>query len=115
MADGTARRRLAGTQRALLESLVTGAAPPPGFDPDRVRIQAAALVAKRAGAVARHRPDVVERLGGRYREVFAAYAAARPKPPGGSAADADAFAGWLREAGYGRPRTSSWRARRRPV
>ncbi|MFL6074205.1 MAG: hypothetical protein ACJ73S_12480 [Mycobacteriales bacterium] len=120
MADSAARRRLADTQRALLESLVAGAAPPAGFDPDRIRIQAAALAAKRAASVARHRPDVVERIerrGGRYREVFAAYAAAHPKPPGGGAADADAFAGWLRRAGsgYGRPSTSSWRARRRPV
>jgi hypothetical protein len=119
LGDGeAARRRLAGTQRALLESLVAGAPPPPGFDRERIRVQAEALAAKRARSVAHRRPDLVERIerrGGRYREVFAAYAAARPKPPGGGTADAESFADWLRGTGYGRPSTSSWRARRRPV
>jgi hypothetical protein len=95
-ADTTeARERLARAQRELLAALVAGAAHPDGFDPDRLRAQAASLVAKRRDLVARAAPDLVARLGPRFGALFADYARGRPRPAGGSQADARAFALWL--------------------
>lgn len=89
------RYHLANAQRALLASLVSGAEPPDGFDRARIHLQAAALIAKRRGEVARVRPDLPRTLGSRYRELFNAYAANNPKPPGGSRDDAAAFTDYL--------------------
>jgi len=86
-----ARDRLAAAQTALLAALVTGAEPPPGFDPDRLRLQADALIAKRRAVVARLRPDLVEAAGEGFAERFSAYARARPRPAAGSRADAEEF------------------------
>ncbi len=47
-AVATARDALREDQAALLAALLTGAATPPGFDPDRLAAQAGALVARRA-------------------------------------------------------------------
>lgn len=41
-----ARDRLEQAQTALLAALLAGGPAPPGFDPERLRIQAAALIAK---------------------------------------------------------------------
>jgi hypothetical protein len=89
------RERLAHAQRELLAALVAGGPDPEGFDPERLGIQRASLIAKRRGLVARSAPDLVARLGGRFTGLFAEYAKGRPKPPGGSRGDARAFAEWL--------------------
>lgn len=106
--DGTgpgegAREALAGAQAGLLAALVAGGEAPPGFDAERLRIQAASLISKRRGTVARLRPDLVAQLGGDFAREFEEYARGRPKPSGGSRADARDFAGRLREAGRLQP------------
>jgi hypothetical protein len=93
------REELARAQAELLAALVAGAQAPPGFDGERLRIQAASLVAKRRSLVARLRPDLVQALGGDFRTEFTAYASGRPKPPGGSRADAADFAEHLARTG----------------
>jgi hypothetical protein len=90
-----ARESLRAAQAALLAALVAGGRVPEGFDGERVRIQAHSLVAKRRGLVARRLPDLVRSLGPAFAAAFAAYAAGRPKPGGGSQADARNFADWL--------------------
>lgn len=92
-----ARASLAAAQAGLLAALVAGAGVPDGFDADRVRIQAHALVNKRSGSVASALPGLARTLGADFGRLFAAYAAGRPKPEGGSGADARAFAEWLEE------------------
>ncbi|MDF2705367.1 MAG: hypothetical protein K0R62_1019 [Nonomuraea muscovyensis] len=93
--QGERRARLARAQRELLTALVAAGPHPDGFDPERLRVQAAGLIAKRRSLVARSAPHLVARLGPRFTGLFAEYAGARPKPPGGSRADALAFAAWL--------------------
>ncbi|NUS02672.1 MAG: hypothetical protein HOV97_08895 [Nonomuraea sp.] len=102
MTDGgaTARRRLAEAQGRVVACLVTGAEAPEGFDRERLRAQAAGLVAKRRAVVARLRPDAAAAAGPRLAEEFAAYARARATPPPGYRADADDFAAWLRARGH---------------
>jgi hypothetical protein len=94
-----ARRALAAAQADLLAALVAGGETPAGFDGGRVRIQANSLIAKRRGSVARAVPGVVSALGGDFAREFAAYAQGRPKPHGGSRADAQAFTEWLTSSG----------------
>jgi hypothetical protein len=94
-----AREALRAAQRALLAALVAGGGLPEGFDADRVRIQAHSLIAKRRGLAARLLPDLVRALGPEFARAFADYATGRPKPPGGSRADARAFVEWLRSQG----------------
>jgi hypothetical protein len=89
------RQRLADAQRGLLAALVAGGPLPDGFDPVRLRIEAAGLIAKRRGLAARSAPDLVIRLGPRFAALFTEYAERRPKPPGGSLGDVRAFADWL--------------------
>ncbi|MER7502015.1 hypothetical protein AB0L05_02065 [Nonomuraea pusilla] len=95
----TARERLARAQARVVAALVAGAAPPEGFDGERLRVQAASLLAKRRSVVARLRPDAAAAAGPRLAEEFAAYAGAREAPPPGYRADADDFAAWLRARG----------------
>lgn len=111
----TARERLAARQAGLVRALLAGAEPPPGFDPRRVRIEAAALRAKRRRVTERLRPDLADALGERFAPLFDAWAAANLRADGTTArADAAAFHGWLRSHGHlpsaGRPR---WLCRRR--
>lgn len=94
-----ARAALARAQAELLTALVAGGEAPPGFDAERLRIQTAGLVAKRRGAAARLRPDLVMLLGGDFAAEFDAYARGRPRPPGGSHADVRDFAEELRATG----------------
>lgn len=90
------REELAARQAALLDSLLTGAEAPSGFDASRLRIEADVLLAKRRRLVAYLRPDLPEALGSRYRPLFDAYAAERPKTTSIRAREyADAFAEWL--------------------
>ncbi|WP_237104941.1 hypothetical protein [Nonomuraea sp. MG754425] len=93
------RLRLAEAQSRVVAALVTGAEPPEGFDPARLRAQAASLVAKRRGIVVRIRPDTAAAAGLGLVAEFAAYARARATPPPGYRADADDFAAWLRGRG----------------
>ncbi|MCT9931645.1 hypothetical protein N5079_15635 [Planotetraspora sp. A-T 1434] len=98
-ADPGARESLAAAQADLLAALVAGGPIPEGFDVARVRIQAHSLMAKRRGSVARVLPGLVRALGGTFAKEFAAYAEGRPKPAGGSRADARAFLDWLGSEG----------------
>ncbi|MFJ2739960.1 DUF692 domain-containing protein [Streptomyces sp. NPDC087440] len=77
-AADAARSGLALAQASLLEALVAGGPVPEGFDGPRVRVQARALVAKRAGIVAKVAPELPRILGGGYRPAFVAYAGRRP-------------------------------------
>ncbi|MFE2879686.1 DUF692 domain-containing protein [Streptomyces roseus] len=78
------RARVGREQGALLAALVAGAEVPEGFDGERVRVQARALAAKRAGVVAQLAPELPGILGGRapYREAFLGYAHSRPMTAG---------------------------------
>ena len=99
------RRELEVRQRSLVAALVAGADPPADLDAARVRVQAAALVRKRARAVARAQPELAVALGREFGPAFHLYATSRPGPaPGCTAADAGEFARYLRGAGQGRGR-----------
>ncbi|GGZ61154.1 UPF0276 protein [Streptomyces subrutilus] len=78
------RTRLGIGQAAVLSALVAGTPVPEGFDRRRMAVQARALVAKRAGVVARTAPELPGILGGPapYRAAFAAYAKGRPMASG---------------------------------
>ncbi len=79
-----ARTRVGIGQAALLSALVAGTPVPEGFDRQRVRVQARALAAKRAGVVAKLAPELPGILGGEdaYREAFLGYARHRPMTAG---------------------------------
>lgn len=85
------RERLALAQTSLLSALVGGTPPPDGFDRRRLRVQSAALTAKRASVIAKVAPELPEILGTGYRPAFARYADGRPMA-GGYRRDALAFA-----------------------
>ena len=91
-ADG----ELAARQLSLVAALVAGGASPAGVDPERVRIQAQALVRKRSRSVARHRPELVAELGGDFWPAFQRYAAADPTPPANTSSDTKRFARYMR-------------------
>lgn len=93
---GASAGSLAARQLALVSALVAGAAPPAGMDQERVRVQAQALLRKRARSVARHQPDVAGKLGDGFWPAFEQYAA-QCGPSTGSAADAKAFASYIRK------------------
>ncbi|CAL9559539.1 hypothetical protein SUDANB58_04613 [Streptomyces sp. enrichment culture] len=95
-APGTesARERLGLAQAALLSALVAGIPAPEGFDRARLRVQARALAAKRAGIVAKVAPELPVILGDGYRTLFLAYAHGRPLT-GGYRRDALDFAALL--------------------
>ncbi|MDD9379559.1 DUF692 domain-containing protein [Streptomyces sp. ZAF1911] len=78
------RTRVGIGQAALLSALVGGTPVPEGFDRQRVRVQARALAAKRAGIVAKVAPELPGILGGEdaYREAFLGYARHRPMTAG---------------------------------
>ncbi|MBT2404984.1 MULTISPECIES: DUF692 domain-containing protein [unclassified Streptomyces] len=79
-----ARVRVGLGQAALLSALVGGTPVPEGFDRQRIRVQARALAAKRAGVVAKVAPELPGILGGEeaYRQAFLAYARHRPMTAG---------------------------------
>ncbi|MBO3752280.1 hypothetical protein J5X84_40005 [Streptosporangiaceae bacterium NEAU-GS5] len=93
------RQELAAAQARLVAALVADGPRPPGFDAERLRIQASSLISKRRGGVARAlstmAPGVLADLGPDFTAEFAAYAKGRPKPAGGSRADAQAFLAWV--------------------
>ncbi|MFC5904422.1 DUF692 domain-containing protein [Streptomyces zhihengii] len=77
-AAAPARARVGIAQASLLSALVAGTPAPTGFDVARLRVQSRALVAKRAGVVARVAPELPDILGSGYRPAFVAYARFRP-------------------------------------
>ncbi|MFE9494222.1 DUF692 domain-containing protein [Streptomyces collinus] len=107
LAPAGARQRLGVGQAAVLSALVAGTPVPEGFDRVRLGVQARALVAKRAGVVAKVAPELPVILGEGYREAFLAYARVRPMT-GGYRRDALDFAGHLLKVG----RPADARARR---
>ncbi|GAA0687509.1 hypothetical protein GCM10009548_68660 [Streptomyces malaysiensis subsp. malaysiensis] len=102
------RERLALAQTALLSALVGDTPPPEGFDRRRLRVQSAALTAKRASVIAKVAPELPEILGTGYRPAFARYAEGRPMT-GGYRRDALSFAEHL--LADGRPGDSAARRR----
>ncbi|MEU4807480.1 hypothetical protein [Actinosynnema sp. NPDC023587] len=94
------RDRLAAAQAELLHALMAGGPPPEGFDRDRLRVEARALLTKRRGIVAMLGPDVVTELGERFRPSFDEYARAHPRRTGSRfREDAAAFAEWAARRG----------------
>jgi len=93
---------LAARQLSLVTALVAGGTPPAGVDPERVRIQALALVRKRSRSVARHRPELAVSLGADFWPAFQRYTAANPTSPANTSSDAKRFARYLRKSRRGR-------------
>jgi hypothetical protein len=81
----SARADLAARQAALVAALVTGAADPAGFDPDRLASTRRALLRKRAGAAAAVWPLLAASLGPGWPAAFIASTAGRP--PAGALLD----------------------------
>jgi hypothetical protein len=98
MRSARADGELAARQLSLVAALVAGGAPPAGVDPERVRIQAQALVRKRSRSVARHRPELAASLGADFWPTFQRYAAADPTPPASTSSDVKRFARYLRKS-----------------
>jgi hypothetical protein len=95
-----ARTKLAAMQAELVFALAGRAAPPPGFDADRVRAVSMALAAKRRGAVARAWPGLPQALGSQFADRFDLFATRTPLPVnGGPRADGRAFLRWLAARG----------------
>ncbi len=109
--DPDARRRaLAERQGELLQALLAGGAPPPGFTAADLHVQSKALRAKRRRVVASLRPDVYTTLGDRFVALFDDYADRFPRADDQRARDdAAAFAGWLVARGdLPAPRKPRW-------
>lgn len=106
--SNAARNRLSAAQTALVRALLAGGPVPTGFDPERIRIEASALLVKRRRVVEWLRPDIVDVLGdARFVQLFEEWAVTRPRLDGVSArVDADAFATWL--AAHGHVRRLPW-------
>lgn len=67
----SARDRLAARQAALVDALVAGGPPPPGFDTARLDATRRALLRKRAGLAAESWPLLAASFGGSWNAVFA--------------------------------------------
>nr|WP_042180878.1 hypothetical protein [Kibdelosporangium sp. MJ126-NF4]CEL14648.1 Uncharacterized protein conserved in bacteria, NMA0228-like [Kibdelosporangium sp. MJ126-NF4]CTQ96723.1 Uncharacterized protein conserved in bacteria, NMA0228-like [Kibdelosporangium sp. MJ126-NF4] len=105
------RDQLAEQQARLLRALLADGPPPPGFDPQRLRVEATALRSKRRRVVAMIQPDVCADLEDRFVPLFTEYAKAHPRTVGSRAReDAAAFVEWLREHGH-LPKLKWWRRR----
>ncbi|OZM71058.1 hypothetical protein CFN78_21505 [Amycolatopsis antarctica] len=108
------REDLAAEQAALLRALLAGGEVPPGFVPDRVAGEVRALRNKRRKVVAYLAPELADRLGDRFAELFDAYAIVHPREVGtGARDDLAAFADWLVERGH-LPRARRWSLGRSP-
>ncbi|MFD7017065.1 DUF692 domain-containing protein [Streptomyces sp. NPDC059928] len=110
------RDRLALAQAALLSCLTAGTPVPAGFDGPRLRVQARALVDKRADVVGKVAPELPRILGPGYRPAFLAYAKSRPLRAGyrQDALDFARFllrAGWVEDAEARRRLTRWWKER----
>jgi hypothetical protein len=98
MKPAHADAELAARQLSLVTALVAGGTPPAGVDPERVRIQALALVRKRSRSVAQHRPELAASLGADFWPAFQRYAAAHPTPPANTSSDAKRFARYVHKS-----------------
>lgn len=87
---------MADDHSRLADALAGNGAVPANFDMERLRVQRSALVDKRSNAVSWHAPAVAMAVGDRLTALFDEYAAAVPKPAGGSANDVAAFVDYLR-------------------
>lgn len=100
------REQLAIAQAELLRALLADGPVPPGFDPERLRVEAEALLSKRRRVVAMLEPEACADLGDRFVRLFNEYGRAHPRQVGTRArADAAAFVEWSRQQGHlDRPR-----------
>ncbi|RSM77004.1 hypothetical protein DMH04_35765 [Kibdelosporangium aridum] len=106
------RDRLAEQQAQLLHALLADGPPPPGFDPERLEVEAKALRSKRRQIVAMIEPDVCADLEDRFVPLFTEYAKAHPRKDGSRMRDdARAFVEWLRAQGH-LPKVRWWQRRR---
>jgi hypothetical protein len=95
------REQLARQQAELLHALLADGPPPPGFAPDRLRVEATVLRRKHGRVLAYQRPELADELGERFGPLFAEFAAGRPKTATErSGAYADAFTDWLIAGGH---------------
>ena len=93
--DEQHRQRLAAMQAHLAASLTSPSqsALPPGFDAKRLELAAAMLRQKRGNTLAHLLPCLIRFLGDDFEKLFVAYFDEAPgPPPGGTLADAMAFA-----------------------
>lgn len=90
---GTVVSNLGSRQHELVRALVAGGPLPIGFDSDALSVASAALVRKRAGAVARHVPIEASMLGDRFGSLFATWE--RSHPRSNSAQEAREFLDYL--------------------
>jgi hypothetical protein len=104
------RERLAAAQGELLRALLADGPVPSGFDPERLRVEANALLSKRRRVVAMLETEACSELEDRFVPLFNEYAHAHPREIGTRARqDAQAFVEWLWEQGHlARPRTRRW-------
>ena len=98
MAD-SGRNMLREQQDRLVSALTAGLPPPEGFDQGKVRLAARTLINKRMRAVKKAWPGLAQSLGTEFENLFVDYASARSANEQGAAADAEAFARHLRQAG----------------
>ncbi|TCO52457.1 hypothetical protein [Actinocrispum wychmicini] len=108
------REQLAEAQAELLRALLAGGPTPSGFDPERLRVEADALLAKRRRVVAMLEPDARAELDDDFVQLFNEYARTNPRQVGTRAReDAAGFVEWARGQGrLERPRTRWWTFRR---
>lgn len=90
-----ARRQVKADQARLMGALIGREFAPPGFDWQRVEVQAAALRTKRSRLVAASAPDLVAKLNDDWDDVFDEYARQRPLASSPRRSDAAAFRRWL--------------------
>lgn len=90
------REALAREQARLLRALLAEGPPPEGFDPAALRVEAAALLAKRRRVVAQLDPETAAELESGYAPLFDEYARENPRRVDSRARDdAVAFRAWL--------------------
>ncbi|CRK55892.1 Uncharacterized protein conserved in bacteria, NMA0228-like [Alloactinosynnema sp. L-07] len=105
------RDRLAAAQADLLRAVLADGPIPSGFDERAVRVEAAALLAKRRRVVARLIPETAGDLGDRYRPLFDEYARIHPRLEGTRYRDdAAQFEQWATAQGMlAAPKRRWWR------
>ncbi len=109
---GTVVSDLGSRQSELVRALVAGGPLPIGFDSDALSLASAALLRKRAGAVARRLPIEASVLGDRFGSLFVTWA--RSCPHSDSAQEAREFLDHLYSIdALQRPARRWWRFRRR--
>src|SRR5262249_2198494 len=96
-------------QAELLQALMADGPAPDGFDPERLRVEANALRAKRRRVVAMLEPEACAELDDRFIGLFDEYARTHPRADGTRARqDARVFVEWLWEVGTLAPPKRKW-------